>query len=58
MGGFVAAATERIHRAQVQVEAARQIDDAYEVALAVGELEDALRVADDHGLMVNAMGEG
>lgn len=58
MGEFVKAVMERVQRARAMVDAAHEVDDPYEVAHAAGELEDALRVADDHGLTVHAMGEG
>ncbi|MDI9886420.1 hypothetical protein QMZ92_19080 [Streptomyces sp. HNM0645] len=45
MGGFVEAVLERVREARARLEAAHEADDAYEVALAADELDDALRLA-------------
>ncbi|MFF4407547.1 hypothetical protein ACFY2W_21945 [Streptomyces sp. NPDC001262] len=50
MGGFVEAARERVSRAQAALDAAHEVDDAYAVSVAADELEDALRVAREHGV--------
>ncbi|MCM1966310.1 MULTISPECIES: hypothetical protein [unclassified Streptomyces] len=50
MAGFTEAALERVRVARARLAAAQEADDAVEEAQAVEELEDALRVADDHGV--------
>ncbi|MFB7170575.1 hypothetical protein ACFCYM_07060 [Streptomyces sp. NPDC056254] len=50
MSGFEEAALERVRRAQDRLQAAREARDAFEEAQAAEELEDALRVARDHGV--------
>ncbi|MDT0449577.1 hypothetical protein [Streptomyces hesseae] len=52
MGGFAEAARERVSRARAALEAAQEAGDAYEAAAASDELEDALRVAREHGVAV------
>ncbi|WP_406405715.1 hypothetical protein [Streptomyces sp. NBC_01643] len=50
MGGFTEAALERVRAARTRLDAASEADDAYEVAMAEDELEDALRLARKHGI--------
>ncbi|MBB5122291.1 hypothetical protein [Streptomyces eurocidicus] len=50
MGGFVEAALARVRRAREAVEAAREAGDAYALAVAADELEDALRLARENGV--------
>ncbi|WP_371615751.1 hypothetical protein [Streptomyces sp. NBC_00454] len=50
MAGFEEAALERVRVARARLRAAREVDDAFEEAQAAEELEDALRVAHDHGV--------
>ncbi|MFI5617826.1 hypothetical protein [Streptomyces sp. NPDC051567] len=50
MAGFTEAALERVRVARARLVAAREADDAVEEAQAADELEDALRVARDHGV--------
>ncbi|MEU4269373.1 hypothetical protein [Streptomyces sp. NPDC026092] len=50
MAGFEEAALERVRMARARLQAAREADDAFEEAQAAEELEDALRVAHDHGV--------
>lgn len=45
VGGFTEAALERVRVARTRLDAALEADDAYEVAMAEDELEDALRLA-------------
>ncbi|GAA2433761.1 hypothetical protein ACFPFX_29210 [Streptomyces mauvecolor] len=54
MGGFTEALQERVHNAREAVAAALEAEDAYEMALAQGELDDALRLARKHGIDVGA----
>ncbi|WP_185910964.1 hypothetical protein [Streptomyces sp. WAC07149] len=54
MAGFEEAALERIRVARARLEAAQEADDAFEEAQATEELEDALRVAHDHGVATDA----
>ncbi|MCC3771206.1 hypothetical protein [Streptomyces sp. UNOC14_S4] len=54
MGGFTEAVRDRVRQAQAALAAAREADDAYEVAVASDELEDALRLAREHGVAVDA----
>ncbi|WHM40863.1 hypothetical protein [Streptomyces sp. BPTC-684] len=54
MGGFAEAVRERVRRAREVLEAALEAKDVYEVSLAQGELEDALRLARKHGIDVRA----
>ncbi|WP_168714735.1 hypothetical protein [Streptomyces sp. A0592] len=56
MAGFEEAALERVRLAQARLRAAQEADDAIEEAQAVEELEDAMRMARDHG--VNTGDEG
>ncbi|MEU1629189.1 hypothetical protein ABZ746_28520 [Streptomyces sp. NPDC020096] len=50
MGVFADAVLERVREARAALEAALEAEDAYQVAVAQGELEDALRVARRHGI--------
>ncbi|MGW7005583.1 hypothetical protein ACWGCW_22960 [Streptomyces sp. NPDC054933] len=50
MSGFVEAVLERVRDARAAVEAALEAEDAYAVAVAQGELDDALRIAHRHGI--------
>ncbi|MFE0042648.1 hypothetical protein [Streptomyces albireticuli] len=50
VGGFVEAARARVRRARAAVEAAREAGDAYALAVAADELEDALRLARENGV--------
>ncbi|MFD0353092.1 hypothetical protein ACFVHW_04975 [Streptomyces sp. NPDC127110] len=50
MAGFAEAALERVRVARARLAAAQEADDAVEEAQAAEELEDALRVAHDHGV--------
>ncbi|MFJ7591313.1 hypothetical protein ACIQZO_28855 [Streptomyces sp. NPDC097617] len=52
MAGFPEAALERIRAARSRVAASHEAGDAFEEAQAAEELEDALRVAREHGLAV------
>ncbi|PSJ26628.1 hypothetical protein B7P34_21815 [Streptosporangium nondiastaticum] len=54
MGGFAAAARERVNRARAALAAAQDAADAYETAVASDELEDALRVARENGVVVES----
>lgn len=50
MGGFAEAVQERVRRARAAVAEAYEAEDAYEVAVAEDELDDALRIARGLGL--------
>ncbi|MFE0177821.1 hypothetical protein ACFWZ2_36475 [Streptomyces sp. NPDC059002] len=50
MGGFVEAVLERVRAARAALDAALEAGDAYEVAVARDELDDALRLARIHGI--------
>ncbi|MEV6246737.1 hypothetical protein AB0M38_11095 [Streptomyces sp. NPDC051742] len=52
MARFEEAALERVRMARARVRAAREADDVFEEAQAEEELEDALRVAHDHGVAI------
>uniref|UniRef100_A0AAU2UYX0 Uncharacterized protein n=1 Tax=Streptomyces sp. NBC_00003 TaxID=2903608 RepID=A0AAU2UYX0_9ACTN len=54
VGEFAEALRERVRNAQEALKAALEAEDAYEVSLAQGELEDALRLARKHGIDVGA----
>lgn len=54
VGGFVEAVLERVREARAAVQAALEAEDAYGVAVAQEELDDALRLASDHGVDVGA----
>ncbi|MCI3273542.1 hypothetical protein [Streptomyces cylindrosporus] len=54
MGGFAEAVLERVHAARTALSAALAAEDAYEVAVAQDELDDALRVARRHGIDVDS----
>nr|WP_254710282.1 hypothetical protein [Streptomyces lunaelactis] len=54
VGGFVEAVLERVRDARAAVQAALEAEDAYGVAVAQEELDDALRLASDHGIDVRA----
>ncbi|MGW0711510.1 hypothetical protein ACWD4G_37105 [Streptomyces sp. NPDC002643] len=54
MGGFTEAALERVREARSALSVALEAEDAYEVAVARDELDDALRVARRHGIDVDA----
>lgn len=57
MAGFEEAALGRVRVARARLRAAQEADDAFEEAQAAEELEDALRVARDHGVAADP-GEG
>ncbi|GGY07530.1 hypothetical protein [Streptomyces hiroshimensis] len=50
VGGFVEAARGRVSQARAALGAAREAGDVYAVAVAEDELEDALRIAEAHGV--------
>jgi hypothetical protein len=50
VGGFTEAVLERIRLARVRLAAAHEAGDAYEAAVAADELDDALRIAHQHGV--------
>ncbi|MGW5276199.1 hypothetical protein ACWEQP_27325 [Streptomyces sp. NPDC004044] len=50
MGGFAEAVRERIREARARLKAALKSEDAFEVAMAEDELDDALRMAHKHGI--------
>ncbi|MEK2473874.1 hypothetical protein [Streptomyces noursei] len=52
MGGFAESVRERVRAARAAVEAARAADDAYALAVAEDELDDALRIA--HGIGIDS----
>ncbi|MFI0976206.1 hypothetical protein ACH4SP_04150 [Streptomyces sp. NPDC021093] len=52
MTEFEAAALERVRVARALLVAAREAEDVFEESLAAGELEDALRLAREHGIAV------
>lgn len=52
MGGYVEALLERVRKARAELETACEAEDAYAVAVAQDELDDALRLARGHGLYV------
>jgi hypothetical protein len=54
VGGFVEAVRERVREARAALSVALGAEDAYEVAVAQDELDDALRVASRHGIDVGA----
>ncbi|MFD0374982.1 MULTISPECIES: hypothetical protein [Streptomyces] len=54
MAGFEEAALERVRVARAHLQAAQEAADAFEEAQAAEELEDALRVAHDHGVATDA----
>lgn len=54
MAGFEEAALERVRVARARVQAAQEADDVFDEAQAADELEDALRVARDHGVATGA----
>ncbi len=54
VAGFEEAALERIRGARARLQAAQEADDAFDEAQAAEELEDALRVAHDHGVATGA----
>ncbi|MET9886713.1 hypothetical protein ABZZ20_26960 [Streptomyces sp. NPDC006430] len=56
MAGFEEAALERVRVARVRLRTAQEADDAFEEAQAAEELEDAQRVAHDHGLATEGDG--
>jgi hypothetical protein len=53
VAGFEKAALDRVRVARARLAAAQDDDDAFEEAQAVEELEDALRLARDHGVSVD-----
>jgi hypothetical protein len=55
--GFVAAVLERVRLARARLAAARASGDPYEAAVAADELDDAGRVADQHGIGTEAVVE-
>ncbi|MFR9797572.1 hypothetical protein ACL02U_16940 [Streptomyces sp. MS06] len=54
MGGFPEALMERVRAARAGLEAALETQDAYEVAVAQDELDDAVRIARANGVDVEA----
>ncbi|MFF4157671.1 hypothetical protein [Streptomyces sp. NPDC001678] len=50
VGGFVEAARIRVREARSALDAAREAGDVYAMAVAEEELEDALRIAEAHGV--------
>ncbi|MET9117452.1 hypothetical protein ABZX38_25095 [Streptomyces longwoodensis] len=50
MGGFTEAVQERVRAARAALAAALEADDAYQVAVAQDELDDAVRIARAHGI--------
>ena len=54
VGGFVEAVLERVGEARAALEAALEAEDAYGVVVAQEELDDALRLASDHGIDVGS----
>ncbi|WP_367133891.1 MULTISPECIES: hypothetical protein [Streptomyces] len=50
MGGFVEAARIRVQQARTALDAARDAGDVYAASVAEEELEDALRIAEAHGV--------
>ncbi|MFI9051894.1 hypothetical protein [Streptomyces sp. NPDC053427] len=50
MGGFAESVRERVRAARAAVAAAQTADDAYALAVAEDELDDALRVAGNVGI--------
>ncbi|MFF4580143.1 hypothetical protein [Streptomyces sp. NPDC001389] len=58
MAGFAEAALERVRAARARLAAAHHAGDAFEEAQATEELEDALRMACDHGVHTGVEAEG
>ncbi len=54
MGGFAEALVERVRAARVGLETALEAGDAYEVAVAQDELDDAVRMARANGIHAEA----
>lgn len=54
VAGFEEAALERVLVARARLQAAQEAGDAFDEAQATEELEDALRVARDHGVATGA----
>jgi len=54
VGGFTEAVLERVRAARTALSAAREAEDAYLVAVAQDELDDAVRVARRHGIDAGA----
>lgn len=54
VAGFEEAALERVRVARSRLRAAQEADDALDEAQAAEELEDALRMAHDHGVATDA----
>ncbi|WP_159052427.1 hypothetical protein [Streptomyces longwoodensis] len=50
MGGFTEAVQERVRAARAALAAALEADDAYQVAVAQDEVDDAVRIARAHGI--------
>lgn len=57
MGGFAEVMRERVRRAQAALDAARESGDAYAVAVAADELDDATRLARANDVSVEALAE-
>ncbi|HEY3482587.1 MAG TPA: hypothetical protein VGL02_27190 [Streptomyces sp.] len=55
MGGFAELMRERVRLAAAAVTAARQAGDAYTLAVAEDELDDAVRIARLHGVAIEAV---
>ncbi|MEU6852602.1 hypothetical protein ABZ901_22095 [Actinacidiphila alni] len=58
MDGFAEAMLERVRAAQEAVAAARRSGDAYALAVASDELDDALRIAHANGVALEVSPEG
>ncbi|MFI9723056.1 hypothetical protein ACIHFE_25950 [Streptomyces sp. NPDC052396] len=58
MSAFAEAMRERVRAARSALAAARAAGDAYAAALAEDELEDALRIAAEHGVDTDDKTEG
>ncbi|WP_416969699.1 hypothetical protein [Streptomyces sp. 4F14] len=58
VGGFAEALRERVRAARVRVRAARREGDAYAIAVAEDELDDALRIARANDVAVEEDGAG
>ncbi|WP_235092300.1 hypothetical protein [Streptomyces sp. A1-5] len=58
VGGFAEAVLEWVRRARAAVAEAREAEDAYAVAVAEGELDDALRIARGLGVEPGVASEG
>lgn len=57
MGGFAEVMRERVRRAQAALDAAQESGDAYAVAVAADELDDATRLARANDVPVEAVSD-